>query len=136
MAIQITTERRKQLAEKHGINEQYLYQCLTGRRDLGPAEAMRLETETNKELTRQMLCQKTYASIWPDLLRLGDTVTPQADPEDPGSEHPKASDVVDRKELVALIEAGLVKDERQHVRRADDRARDAALKAGKGVAHG
>ena len=68
MANPITPERRKQLAEKHGINEQYLYQCLTGRRDMGPAEAMRIETETGKELTRQMLCQKTHVSIWPDLL--------------------------------------------------------------------
>ena len=67
MDKQITAERRRQLAEQHAVNEQYLYQCLTGRRDMGPAEAVRLETATDKELTRQMLCQKTYASIWPDL---------------------------------------------------------------------
>lgn len=67
MSTKITAERRKQLAQKHGVNEDYLYQCLTGRRDLNPAEAMRLETETKGELTRQSLCQKTYAGIWPDL---------------------------------------------------------------------
>lgn len=69
MQKQITTERRKQLSIKHAVNVQYLYQCLTGRRDMNPAEAMRLETESGKELTRQMLCQKTYAGIWPDLER-------------------------------------------------------------------
>jgi DNA-binding transcriptional regulator YdaS (Cro superfamily) len=55
------------LADKLGINEQYLYQCLTGRRDMSPAEAMRVETESGGELTRSMLCQRTYAAIWPDL---------------------------------------------------------------------
>lgn len=67
MSIKITPERRKQIASIHAVNEQYLYQCLTGRRDMSPAEAMRLEVETGKELTRQMLCQKTYAGIWPEL---------------------------------------------------------------------
>ena len=67
MATQITTERRNKLAEKHGINKDYLYQCLAGRRDLNPSDAMRLELETKGELKRQMLCQKTYESIWPNL---------------------------------------------------------------------
>lgn len=67
MSKQITTERRKQLAENHTVSEQYLYQCLTGRRDMNPAQAMSLETETCGELTRQMLCQKTFAGIWPEL---------------------------------------------------------------------
>ena len=68
MHMQITPERRRQLAEKHGVSEQYLYQCLTGRRDMNPAEARRLETDTEGELTRQMLCQRTYAQIWPEIV--------------------------------------------------------------------
>ena len=67
MLNQFTPERRRELSAAHGINEQYLYQCLTGRRDMGPAEAMRLERETNGELTRQFLCQKTHIGIWPEL---------------------------------------------------------------------
>ena len=67
MENQITAARRRQLAEKLRVSEQYLYQCLTGRREMGPAEAMRLETESGGELTRVMLCQKTHAAIWPDL---------------------------------------------------------------------
>ena len=35
---------------------------------MNPAEARRLETETGGELTRQMLCQKTWAAIWPELV--------------------------------------------------------------------
>ena len=67
MAKPLTTQRRNELAEKHGINKHYLYQCLTGRRDLDHAKAMNLETETKGELRRQALCQKTYATIWPNL---------------------------------------------------------------------
>lgn len=67
MSKQILPERRKQLAELHGVNEQYLYQCLTGRRDMSPTQARNLETATNGELTRQALCQKTFSAIWPEL---------------------------------------------------------------------
>ena len=67
MEIQITPARRRTLADKLGVNEQYLYQCLTGRRDMSPAEAMRIETDTDGELTRAMLCQKTHQAIWPEL---------------------------------------------------------------------
>lgn len=67
MSNEITPEKRKHLAEKLGMNEQYLYQCLTGRRDMGPIEARRIERESDGELTRQMLCQKTWRGIWPEL---------------------------------------------------------------------
>lgn len=68
MEIKITSQRRKELAQKHGVDEQYLYQCITGRRDMKNAEAMRLEIETDGELTRQMLCQKSFAAVWPNLV--------------------------------------------------------------------
>lgn len=69
MQKQIHPERRRELAAATGVNEQYLYQCLTGRRDMNPAEARRIEDETGGELSRQMLCQKTWAGIWPELKR-------------------------------------------------------------------
>lgn len=65
---QITPDRRRELATTTGFSEQYLYQCLTGRRDMRPAEASRVERLTNGELTRQMLCTKTWQSIWPELI--------------------------------------------------------------------
>lgn len=68
MANQLTPDDRKRLAALTGIDEQYLYQCLTGRRDMNPERARRAEVETKGELTRQMLCQKTYAGIWPELV--------------------------------------------------------------------
>ena len=67
MSKQITPARRRELAVLHGLSEQYLYQCLTGRRDMAPSEAVRVEDLTSGEITRQMLCQKTHSRIWPEL---------------------------------------------------------------------
>lgn len=69
MSTSITPEKRRELAAQHGLHEQYLYQCLTGRRDMNPAEARRIEDESKGELTRQMLCQKTWLGIWPELAK-------------------------------------------------------------------
>lgn len=67
MHKQLTPSERREWAEKLAINEQYLYQCLTGRRDMNPTEARRIEDESQGAITRQMLCQKTWEGIWPDL---------------------------------------------------------------------
>lgn len=73
----ITAVERKRFADQLGVHEQYLYQCLTGRRDMEPAAAMRAETATGGALKRQMLCQSTFKSIWPDLPDLAPTVPQQ-----------------------------------------------------------
>lgn len=64
----IPAEERRQLAEKVGINEQYLYQCLTGRREMSAWEAVRVEQETKGAVTRKMVCQGSWQSIWPELV--------------------------------------------------------------------
>lgn len=64
----ITADERRQLADKVGINEQYLYQCLTGRRDMSAIEAVRVEQETDGRIDRQMVCQGSWRSIWPELV--------------------------------------------------------------------
>ena len=68
MNTQIPPDERRQLAEKVGINEQYLYQCLTGRRDMSASEAVRVEMASDGRLTRQMVCQESWQSIWPELV--------------------------------------------------------------------
>ena len=78
---EISVADRKKLATELGLNEQYLYKCLTGRREMDPKVAMRTETETGGVLRRQMLCQKTFQQIWPDLQPLPDAAndsTPEA----------------------------------------------------------
>jgi DNA-binding transcriptional regulator YdaS (Cro superfamily) len=68
MNTQISPDERRQLAEKVGINEQYLYQCLTGRREMSAWEAVRVEQESEGRLTRKMVCQGSWQSIWPELV--------------------------------------------------------------------
>jgi DNA-binding transcriptional regulator YdaS (Cro superfamily) len=68
MTTQITPDERRQLAEKVGINEQYLYQCLTGRREMSASEAVRVEKESGGKISRRMLCQGSWQAIWPELV--------------------------------------------------------------------
>jgi DNA-binding transcriptional regulator YdaS (Cro superfamily) len=68
MNTQITPDERRQLAEKVGIIEQYLYQCLTGRREMSASEAVRVEQETEGKISRKMVCQASWQAIWPELV--------------------------------------------------------------------
>jgi len=68
MNTQITPDERRQLAEKVGMNEQYLYQCLTGRREMSAWEAVRIEQETEGRVNRKMVCQGSWKAIWPELV--------------------------------------------------------------------
>ena len=63
----MTRKERRDWAERLGINEQYLYQCMTGRRDMGPAVARRIESESGGAITRRMVCHRTWQAIWPEL---------------------------------------------------------------------
>jgi DNA-binding transcriptional regulator YdaS (Cro superfamily) len=68
MNTQITPDERRQLAEKVGMSEQYLYQCLTGRREMSAWEAVRIEQESQGRVSRKMLCQGSWQYIWPELV--------------------------------------------------------------------
>ena len=68
MNTQIPPDERRQLAEKVGINEQYLYQCMTGRREMSAAEAVRIEQASEGAVTRKMVCTSSWADIWPELI--------------------------------------------------------------------
>jgi DNA-binding transcriptional regulator YdaS (Cro superfamily) len=77
MDKQFTPDDRKRIAALTGIDEQYLYQCLTGRRDMNPIRARKAEIDSKGEVTRQMLCQKSYAGIWAGL---GEEAAPKRAP--------------------------------------------------------
>ncbi len=68
MTTQITPDERRRLAEKVGMSEQYIYQCLTGRREMSAAEAVRVEQESGGEITRKMVCRISWPDIWPELV--------------------------------------------------------------------
>lgn len=61
------TERRA-LAQLVGVDEQYLYQCLTGRKAMKPEEAVRAERLSNRALRRWDLRPKDWHLIWPELI--------------------------------------------------------------------
>ena len=70
MTTPITPQERRRLAKRVGLSEQYIYQCLTGRREMSAWEATRVERATEGVVTRQMLCRGSWASIWSELVEV------------------------------------------------------------------
>lgn len=66
--MKLPTAERAALAEKVGVNEQYLYQCLTGRKAMNPAEAVRVEQESERAVMRWDLRPDDWWRIWPELI--------------------------------------------------------------------
>lgn len=64
----ITPAERRDLAATIGRGEQYLYQCITGRREMDPQEAVELEQRSGGKLKRWMLRRHTWHRIWPELI--------------------------------------------------------------------
>jgi DNA-binding transcriptional regulator YdaS (Cro superfamily) len=67
MSSKFSIEDRRRLAAKAGVSEVYLYQCLTGFRDMKPADAVQVEIKTASEITRRDL-RRDWAEIWPELI--------------------------------------------------------------------
>jgi DNA-binding transcriptional regulator YdaS (Cro superfamily) len=65
--MSITPKERVEVAAQVGINEQYLYQCLTGKRDMDAVEAARVERESGGRVKRWHL-RRDWASVWPELV--------------------------------------------------------------------
>ena len=81
MRKQLSPSERVRLAELGGTDPAYLYQCLTGRRNMGPVEAVRVEAATKKALRRWDLCPGNWHLIWPELVGKKGAPTPEATPE-------------------------------------------------------
>jgi len=67
MSIMSAAERRA-IADQVGADEQYLYQCLTGRKAMKAKEAVRIERESGQRVRRWQLRQRDWYTIWPDLV--------------------------------------------------------------------
>jgi DNA-binding transcriptional regulator YdaS (Cro superfamily) len=65
---QITPSDRARLAELCGVSEAYLYQCMTGRRSMEAAEAVRIEEASGRQLRRWHLRVHDWHLIWPELI--------------------------------------------------------------------
>ncbi|GEM_PF-2094339 len=64
----ISAKERVVLAGIAGVHEQYLYQCLTGKRDMDATEAAKAERVTDGRLRRWML-RRDWAETWPELTK-------------------------------------------------------------------
>jgi DNA-binding transcriptional regulator YdaS (Cro superfamily) len=58
---------RRRLAEKYGLSDAYLYQCMRGFRSMEPGKARQIEELSGGELMRWHMCPKTWRAIWPEL---------------------------------------------------------------------
>lgn len=67
MEAPITPKERAELAEKVGLSEQYLYQCLEGKRDMDATQASIAEKKTGGRLRRWLL-RRDWAVTWPELV--------------------------------------------------------------------
>lgn len=65
---EISIELRRQLAQAHGLDERYLYQCLTGRRQMDAATARSVEEASAGALRRWQLRRNDWHRIWPELV--------------------------------------------------------------------
>ena len=59
--------QRKELAQRCGIADAYLYQILSGRREASPELCVVVERESEKQITRQQLRPNDWRRIWPEL---------------------------------------------------------------------
>lgn len=68
MSAVFTPKQRDALAEELGIDPLYLYQLLSGRREMEPKAAVRLEQQSGGRLRRWHLRAKTWHLVWPELI--------------------------------------------------------------------
>lgn len=63
----IKPNERQVLAQRCGIQDAYLYQILSGRREASAELCVLIERESGREITRQQLRPNDWARIWPEL---------------------------------------------------------------------
>ena len=65
--ISISAPERLRIAEAVGMHEQYLYQCLTGRRPVPIERCVAIERATEGRVMRWDLRPADWRDIWPEL---------------------------------------------------------------------
>jgi DNA-binding transcriptional regulator YdaS (Cro superfamily) len=69
MSKVLTPEDRRRIAEAVGVNPATLYQAITAKgAGFAPAECVRIERESGRELRRWDLRPKDWDLIWPELI--------------------------------------------------------------------
>ena len=66
--VNIPPTKRAELARRLGLHEQYVYQCLTGRKTLAAPMCPAFEAASDFEVRRWDLRPRDWHLIWPDLI--------------------------------------------------------------------
>ena len=74
--MDITPGPRKELAQRCGVADAYLYQILSGRREASAELCVVIERESEKQITRQQLRPNDWRRIWPELAEATETPQP------------------------------------------------------------
>lgn len=64
----LTVAERIELAKKAGVSEQYLYQCLTGRRGMRANLAVHVSRVSEGRIRLWDLRSADWWTVWPDLI--------------------------------------------------------------------
>lgn len=70
--ITIPAQERARIASAIGMHEQYLYQCLTGRRLVPIKRCVQIERATSGAVMRWGLRPADWRDIWPELAERAD----------------------------------------------------------------
>lgn len=66
--LDLPPAERIEIAAKAGIDEQYLYQCITGRRSMKPKLAVHVESSSGGRVRRWHVRMFDWHETWPDLV--------------------------------------------------------------------
>ena len=73
---------RRGIARAAGMTEQYLYQCLTGRKSMSAANAVQIERLSQGVLKRWHVRPRDWHKVWPELVGSTDApATPDQEPQ-------------------------------------------------------
>lgn len=71
----VSANDRRRLEQITGVEEQYIYQCMTGRKQMEPAEAIRFECVSG--VPRWLLRRHDWWRIWPEIVFAGAPPVPK-----------------------------------------------------------
>ena len=69
MATKFTPFERREFAQIAGVDQNYIYMCIAGIRDMDAGRAKQLEAATKKRIRVWDLCPNRWHEIWPELMK-------------------------------------------------------------------
>lgn len=66
--MDLSPPERREIASLIGCNEQFLYQCLTGRNSMEAKDAVRAERESGGRIRRWDVRTRDWWQYWPELI--------------------------------------------------------------------